>query len=478
MRDDRKIMEELAVLALKTVHLISVFVQTDWDGPTYTRLLDTLLRILLRIHLAPDKEKAFKKRAAVKQEEAASHVGRKQPSRTARSWEIAKLSDELAGAMETQRGGREQAILRQLLQLESHAPNGLSKKGRSPSAGRTSDSIGTDSMCAKAKSRTIKRAVFGSFINLSKIDELCSHHGLSFSNRNFSGVDLLTEFEETGLSKEELQAKCQDLADQVNGVFKDAKKLRRDHANKELVQTDTSREEARVERYTAAESEAYARLRQAREDTRTIRAVLMPEEARLRSLKQNLYSCNKALTAAKEGDSKRPSPRTLTHATWDNSKVENAAKLLDIYDLLNNTTRKQRQVVFAGTDYGVCKMSETVTQTVGDIERHLNHHNSDDETKIGSGASEITTEDMGTDAGESDTEQSHSESGLVDMDTDESGWVLTPSQLRKKDLNSIKLPASHKTTAEQLNDITHSRRNDKKRERRLKNNNIVKAALE
>ncbi|KAG0206558.1 hypothetical protein BGX28_002037 [Mortierella sp. GBA30] len=70
-------------------------------------------------------------------------------------------------------------------------------------------------------------------------------------------------------------------------------------------------------------------------------------------------------------------------------------------------------------------------------------HNPDGEITIDSGASELRTEDMDTDTGdsrlESDSEQSHSESELVDRDTDESGSVLTTSQLRKKDLSLIKL---------------------------------------
>lgn len=40
----------------------------------------------------------------------------------------------------------------------------------------------------------------------------------------------------------------------------------------------------------------------------------------------------------------------------------------------DNTQRLDKVIVFAGTDYGIRRMSETVPQTYGEIQTHINRY--------------------------------------------------------------------------------------------------------
>lgn len=55
--------------------------------------------------------------------------------------------------------------------------------------------------------------------------------------------------------------------------------------------------------------------------------------------------------------------------------------------------------------------------------------------------------------------------------------ALTPQQ-RQQQLNQVKLPPSHKITAPMIDDVSHTRKIARRREKWLKGNETVKAALE
>ena len=93
-----------------------------------------------------------------------------------------------------------------------------------------------------------------------------------------------------------------------------------------------------------------------------------------------MYYWNNVLKGAKteKADRKkgkeREKEKKATAATWSRFTVEDATEHLDISQLVTNCRGKNRQVVFAGTDYGVSKMSETCAQTLGEIEAHINRY--------------------------------------------------------------------------------------------------------
>ncbi|KAG0329369.1 hypothetical protein BGZ99_002375 [Dissophora globulifera] len=64
----------------------------------------------------------------------------------------------------------------------------------------------------------------------------------------------------------------------------------------------------------------------------------------------------------------------LMQVSWTWTKVEEATEFLDITEILSDACRKKRQVVFSGTDYGLCTISETVALTLEEIQVHLNRY--------------------------------------------------------------------------------------------------------
>ncbi|CAO3565153.1 unnamed protein product [Mortierella alpina] len=131
----------------------------------------------------------------------------------------------------------------------------------------------------------------------------------------------------------------------------------------------------------ARHGDDYARLKEARLTTRAERRMILPREIALKEVKKEVYFWNKVRKAAESGGRTRSgttskAPR-ITTPTWAHATVEDSTDRLDLTALLQSSTNargRPRTVVFAGTDYGVVKMSETVALTRSEIEAHLNRY--------------------------------------------------------------------------------------------------------
>ncbi|KAF9943980.1 hypothetical protein BGZ70_005191, partial [Mortierella alpina] len=91
---------------------------------------------------------------------------------------------------------------------------------------------------------------------------------------------------------------------------------------------------------------------------------------------------------------------------------------------------QERQVVFSGTDYGLCTMSETVPQTLDEIMTHISRFN------LRKGG-DPTEEDSAQDASKSPEPP-----------------PISPQE-RREMARGMKLPRAHRTTAKQINDDSH-----------------------
>ncbi|KAG0305201.1 hypothetical protein BGZ99_002171 [Dissophora globulifera] len=288
-------------------------------------------------------------------------------------------------------------------------------------------------------SAELKKATFGAFLDLNKIENICRQYGLRFANRvtfvdkrtiiitghviphgsdrrghpvrshyderkkgrskRQQGRDWVGEFNKTGLTKEHIEQCSLKAAEDLADAKANIKKLRKDLANRETTQTTASRALAEAKRTavavstsstsqhsldvadsTAATSDhiknCYKVLQHARQEVRSVRVAAFPQEEALRHLSYQSYYWNKLLIAARsthkmKGTDKTSSPQTLTEVTWTQCRVEDTTDLLNINQLCNSP---RGRVVFGGTDYGVCKMSVTVPQTMEDIEQHLGRY--------------------------------------------------------------------------------------------------------
>ncbi len=227
------------------------------------------------------------------------------------------------------------------------------------------------------------------------------------------GRNWAEEFEKTHLTKEDVEVCCATFSENLKDAEVQMKAVRKDLAAKNRTRTEASQNfvadkraafaatAAGISTATADTSTAtvpgiaafdtiteataasfvqckarYVALQCARQVVREARTFTMPKEEELRRLRYESYFWNNVLTAAKSNEKKKSTARPVippnrTEATWTNHTIEEATEFLDVSKLINSD---QGQIVFAGTDYGICKMSVTVPQTVHEIQVHLNRY--------------------------------------------------------------------------------------------------------
>ncbi|KAF9345233.1 hypothetical protein BGX34_004913 [Mortierella sp. NVP85] len=269
-----------------------------------------------------------------------------------------------------------------------------------------------------------REAVIGSFFDLSRINAICDAHGLSFSNRlvyvdEFTvrmvgkvlpngdgrlGFPVTSDYDRRkkedrkrgrpnpwkekflalGMTKAQVEAKAEELSVTKKGLENDVKSLR------ETVSTSQEQQSQASADVTKRLPGAYDKLRLARVQVRSDMRALVPKEEELREVQRDLYKWNGLLRAATKTSTetstetstktstKTPSktPAKLpakTAPSWTHRTVEDKASQLDISTLIEECGI-DRQVAFAGTDYGLHCMSETVVFTQREIETHLNRY--------------------------------------------------------------------------------------------------------
>ncbi|KAG0003731.1 hypothetical protein BGZ65_001402 [Modicella reniformis] len=120
--------------------------------------------------------------------------------------------------------------------------------------------------------------------------------------------------------------------------------------------------------------DAYNELQASWEEVRKDREELNRKENDLRTLRRELYYYNKLDKAPKtpSGNTRSGQTITKTKPNWSHFTVEDDVQHLDISDLIaDDSADRQGRVVFSGTDYGLCKMSETVALTRRQLYEHL-----------------------------------------------------------------------------------------------------------
>lgn len=110
-------------------------VKNHWEGASYGKLLQAVIRILLRMHLAPIREKAYKERIkalARKKQEEIVEPGTQKASKY-HEWKTAHLLDEVAVAFEDNKQRLAQSLLRRIFKLGVKDPISTTKSGPSES---------------------------------------------------------------------------------------------------------------------------------------------------------------------------------------------------------------------------------------------------------------------------------------------------------------------------------------------------------
>ncbi|KAK3810280.1 MAG: hypothetical protein J3Q66DRAFT_415768 [Benniella sp.] len=234
-----------------------------------------------------------------------------------------------------------------------------------------------------------REAVIGSFFDLEWIKAICDAHGISFNNR-LVYVDQFTvrmvgkrlrptqkggskkgrpnpwkeQLPALGMTKSQIKAKAEEVSATKTELENNVKSLQEIASTSQQQQTKASGEVAKNI------PGAYDRLRIAREQVRSDRKALIPQEEELRDARKELYKWNGLLRAATmttgtstetsistststKTPAKTPTKTsTKTTPSWSHRTVEDKVSQLDISNIIGECGL-DRQVAFAGTDYGL-----------------------------------------------------------------------------------------------------------------------------
>ncbi|KAF9079621.1 hypothetical protein BGX27_006180, partial [Mortierella sp. AM989] len=176
------------------------------------------------------------------------------------------------------------------------------------------------------------------------------------------------------LSAEDVRKEADAVDSRVKAEESIVNSIRRDLNRKQ------SQKATAVRLVAQREAGAYDHLWEARAALREVQKKLLPHEESLRQLKQERYQWNNIVKASKSATKAKQARSTkeidqahkdYSTPTWLHPMVEDSTNKLDISSLIN-ARGKDRTVVFAGTDYGLVKMSETVALTHRQIQTHIN----------------------------------------------------------------------------------------------------------
>ncbi|KAF9167971.1 hypothetical protein DFQ26_002196 [Actinomortierella ambigua] len=359
-----------------------------------------------------------------------------------------------------------------------------------------------------------KNAMYKAFFNMDKVNRICKDHGLVFNNR-MTFVDRHAVYMVGKVVQHNAQYADDANVDRRHGYPVESQynkrrqrrrgatsagywvaEYRRIKQSRVYVDTQATQAAAAVkvkettlkplQKAVGVLQEKLTELRRAtRKDASQIGAFmttkrslqdqrrrLLPEEAKLRELRQQSYYWNKVAQAAQSESTSSSSSSSSsssgkkkqsggdgsgkkTVATWTHPTVEDSTLRLDIKDLENQDNGSpQRHIVFAGTDYGIATMSETVALTRQEIDTHISRYRLLTQAQSGSSSS----------------------SAFVAQAT--SSTYATPAA-RRQAVQNLKLKKSHRMTAGHVNEASHTRKliRDRERELRKTENAAVKAAL-
>jgi len=206
-------------------------------------------------------------------------------------------------------------------------------------------------------------------------------------------MDWSKEYMSIGKSNEEVKGIAEATSNAVKIKESEVKKIKKALTDLECKQSSAAYQHRMLQRKPektdsdkSMERSAYNDLRQARKVVRELRSEFLPQETQLRQLRQSLYYWNKVSKAPKAnpqegpstvdtGQREKKSAPSMTTPTWSHYRVEDSTEMLDISAIVGPNSRgNSRQVVFAGTDYGIVKMSETCALSQAEITRHINRY--------------------------------------------------------------------------------------------------------
>ncbi|CAO3572405.1 unnamed protein product [Mortierella alpina] len=314
-----------------------------------------------------------------------------------------------------------------------------------------------------------KGAVVGSFLDIGTVETICKSHGLKFENR-ICYVDRFTVQVMGRVLKQDGDRQRHPVTSKYEKRRKDNKERATSWTDKFLASGYTKLEIAdkaavlgqqvkSLEARTKAQRRVVAKALQkhvevsesfppeAKEKLSADRDTLFPLEEELRRLRKDKYQADKLCVASKSTDgteqtvssTQQASPvRRDTIPTWELPAAEDKPTRIDLSSFIKNARGKKRLLAFAGTDYGLVTMSETVPLSLSQVQASFNR---------------------------------------FELLRDDEAGTGTSTPLPNESLDDLRLPRSNRITAAQVNEVTRSHCITKRRARRLRTNLSAKAAM-
>jgi hypothetical protein len=175
----------------------------------------------------------------------------------------------------------------------------------------------------------------------------------------------------------------QEIADRATALGQQVKSLEaRTKAQRRVVAKALQKHVEVSESFRRSKQESlYMQLQEAKEKLSADRDSLFPLEEELRRLRKDKYQADKLCVASKSTDgteqtvtsTQQPSPVLRdTVPTWELPAAENKPARIDLSSLIKNARGKKRLLAFAGTDYGLVTMSETVPLSLSQVQASFN----------------------------------------------------------------------------------------------------------
>ncbi|CAO3568855.1 unnamed protein product [Mortierella alpina] len=278
--------------------------------------------------------------------------------------------------------------------------------------------------------------------------------------------------DKTRRPKEEVERLALEAAREVRAKECAIKPLRQE------VEARQARQDAASWRVKTQQPGAYGELVVARKSLREKRTGLLHEEQELKRLRQEWYRLNKMSEAAGKmrrssitGSSQETatsSAPSMTTPTPDRPIVEDSSKHLDISQL---QVPAGHVLVWSETDYGISKMSETVALSYAGIQNHLNRFQTL-QGQLDRQAQEQTAGQapvQGQAKGQAPVQgQAKGQAPVQEQAEGQARDQAQGGLTRRELLEAIKMPRSHKITAQLLDCISHTRKLVKFRQRALR----------
>ncbi|GAB5588369.1 hypothetical protein Unana1_03269 [Umbelopsis nana] len=236
---------------------------------------------------------------------------------------------------------------------------------------------------SEPSARHSKSTVFGSFLDLNKVNSVCAEYGLQFQDRMTitpSGLTRLLASNDSNTMTTTQQSDAEDHVSNLNTDIKAAEaELRRKRQSLKLASQKVKSFKTQKKALEKAERPTVTGvLKAAKMERNQHQSAILEQQNDLRHFrKQRHILLKKRNTKSSKAFSKKSTKEPeYSTPTLRNHRCEDSSEYIVMNVLTTECQKANKELVFAGTDYGIKTLSTTVPITLSTYESHLEMFNS------------------------------------------------------------------------------------------------------